>query len=211
MINFGEKIEEVLLERRERTEPDNEFHCHYAGHCKRQIWNSKKHKKEFGVDVLGKMMTGTIIHNWMANTFRHLGRNEVPFELNKGDIVIKGTADFIDGETIYDFKSEASLKYLPRVENENGDKHRTFRDFHEPQLQLYLDGFGMTKGALVYIDKVDLKTKQFEIQRNEKMIAETIDKYREVHKELSLDTNPFDYCECFMCKKEKDEVMEVEG
>jgi len=205
LINFEKLIDDFLVTERDiqktKRRPDHidTFHCHYAGHCERQIWNAKKGKSEFPINAIGSMRVGTLIHKFMEEEVGKIieGEKEVPAKKHDDGIFIEGRADLVDSTHVYDFKSEASLRWLPKKDGE-----QTFREFHEPQIQLYMWLFEKKFGSLVYIDKGNLRVKQFEIEYSPSTVRDVLFKYRKVFDKLDNEFNPFTPCDCFLCKQE---------
>jgi len=206
MIDFGTEINKKLVEGRiDRIVPPNEFYCYYAGYCERQIWRSKKGLAKFPDTVLGAMQVGTILHGWLEETFGDKGKTEVAFRSHWVSFCVAGKADFVDSTHVYDFKTEKSLRWLPKDDNNQPMP----RPHHIPQLQLYMHFMEYKRGVLVYIDKTNLEVKQFEIQLDPTMILEILQKYQNVLTHLGERECPFEPCGCWQCEQEK--KMEKKG
>ena len=60
------------------------------------------------------------------------------------------------------------------------------------QLQLYMHATGIHNGVVLYIDKGNLQSKQFEITYNEEEIKEIMKRFEQMHQLLSQKLLPID-------------------
>ena len=213
MINFEEFIDKKVMENKplDNDFNDKRFHPSSAGFCERQIFLRKAGLATFDRYVRGSMLSGTILHSWIQGHIKDKGKVEAEIKtelndkkINPHEIYFKGYADFIADSICYDFKSTANIKF-----NSDGVK-----EYHKDQLLVYMGGIKAKKGILVYIDKRDLATRQFEVlPDNEriKSIFAKADKVYEAYEKYikSKDKKiPFEKCGCYFCKDEKLKVIE---
>jgi hypothetical protein len=203
---FNNAIVAVLRKGRNTSvEPDNWFHCSGAGSCRRQIWNGKHGKTEFSDKAIRSMGVGTILHSWLERTMDFAGATkESTVAKEYGDIYMIGRVDLYDKDTVYDYKTVRALWYLPKIGNGYGKNAiYTYYSHHLPQLNMYADILGKENICFVYVDKGDVQVKTFVQKADPKIVADVIQKFKDVYKKLDLKENPFPLCDCFACQEEQ--------
>ena len=207
-INFKQVFNDILTQERQMREEALElFHPSSTGSCRRQIFLSKIGIKNFSDDAKGRMMSGTIIHNFIQGRLGQIGEIEFPVELkdSKFKVYFNGLCDFFDGKFVYDFKSTANISYNNKKPN----------DYHIPQILIYCKALNAKGASLVYIDKRNLEIRQFNIDydaKAEQIIIETFQKCEEVYEKLKDWDGvkiPFPKCGCWGCMEEKLNKIEV--
>lgn len=138
---------------------------------------------------------GNILHEFIIQVFKSekninsikFLESEFPFKLNQKDFTISGRLDdvlvakednrkmIIEVKTVRDIRS--TLK---------PNKH------HVMQLQFYMHATGINDGVVLYIDKMNLKTKAFEIQYDEKHSLDILKRFSTLHELLKKDVLPID-------------------
>ena len=209
-INFEEiinnKIFEGYQDKNNDAQPDKKFRPSSAGFCERQMFLSKTGLKKFDKSAIGAMKAGSLLHEWIEKDLKEKGivEKSVMIEFkdidsNPNELYYEGTFDFYDHSILYDFKSTSNLNYVDGISN-----------IHKDQLLIYMKGLGAAKGSVVYIDKRDLKAKQYFLDFDESRIKQIFKKTNEVYEAfIKWKTNgmnakniPFEKCGCFMCRYE---------
>ena len=181
------------------------FHPSTAGYCERQIFLSKIHAKTFPVSVRGAMQCGTIIHHWIQN-INEIKKNfdiELPVTTTvpESNIYFKGNADLVakDKSIVIDLKTINSLSYV---------KSSPMKE-HVYQILIYMQGLDITRGKLIYINKLNLETVEHVIVMNQTKLKKVYDKVKNVYTALKVwDAKeiwgdlPFSKCGCFHCNVE---------
>lgn len=168
-IDFSEVIGKALRKDEENHEEhdedtdDGRFHASSLGYCKRSILLSKQGVKVKDQEDLGRLMTGSLIHEFMENEASEFipddAQPEEPMpEIEQGGVTLVGTADVVDheNEVIYDFKTRANWYQFDRPIQR-----------HIDQLQVYMEAFGFDKAKVVYISKSDMEVKTFPEEEGE--------------------------------------------
>lgn len=183
-------INSILSEYLNQEPKKREIGVYYPSrlpYCLRQQWLEwKSESLEWPEDLLRIFELGNLFQNFLKQVFEaskeiKLVKNEVPFSVyivEKG-IFIKGRMDEIvilekNGETfIIEVKTHRNLEYLKSPHEE-----------HLKQLNFYLKMIPKAKGLLVYIQKNDLKIKEFQVDFNQKLFEELILRAGKLHEHL---------------------------
>ena len=204
MIDWENVITETLNQDREEKEPslDNTFGVYYAGYCPRQIYLSKTRLKDFPRAALGSMKVGTLFHNYIEENADVDVDFEKEFEFEEDGLVIRGRADAVGEDAIYDFKSINGMQYVDDAAHRN-----------RAQLNVYMKAFGVDKGKLVFIDKGKMYVKEKSYEYSQDVYDSTMKKYHKVQKALDKhgvvddpDDVPFEKCGCYLCNVETLEI-----
>lgn len=210
-IDFEKLIEEKIFERgpndRDRTkDPPLKFSPSSAGYCERQQFLSRAGLKKLGRKAIGSMKSGTLLHRWIESHINGHGLIEQEVRVDLADpkinpfgIYYEGTYDYYDYNYPYDFKSTSNINYVISSPTEE----------HKDQITVYMAGLGAKEGAIVYIDKRDLKVKQHMVEFDEKRLVKIFKRSTRVYDaRLNWDnkTIPFPKCGCFACRLEDEKI-----
>ena len=209
-INFEEiinnKIFEGSTDKNNEAQSDKKFRPSSAGFCERQMFLSKAGLKKFNKSIIGAMKAGSLLHEWIEKDLKEKGLTEQSIltefkdtDINPNKVYYEGTFDFYDHSILYDFKSTSNLNYVDGIS-----------DIHKDQLLIYMKGLGATKGSVVYIDKRDLRAKQYFLDFDEPRVKQIFKKTNRVYEALikwktngmNIKNIPFEKCGCFMCRGE---------
>ena len=181
-----------------RNEPLELFHPSSLGYCKRQIFRSKAELTKFPFVVQGAMDVGSILHEWAENNlFKPTGAITEKYILVKGigETYLKGRLDILHEGVVYDLKF-IGKNYLPKSPLPH----------HVSQLNCYMLGARVRNGCLVYVSKMNLALKIFELEFNKDLYVSDIMKVKEVYDKLLTwkkgDVIPFEKCGCYFCENE---------
>lgn len=181
------------------------FHPSTSGYCERQIFLSKINARTFTDIVRGSMQSGTLIHNWVQS-FNEIKENffiEKQVRLNVPDspIYFLGNSDLVakDNSLVVDLKSINGLNYV----------RGTPMTDHIYQVLIYMQGLGIQKGKIIYINKADLDVVEHIIEPSPIRLNKAYEKVKKVYEALKIwdaqpkwDKIPFDKCGCYHCRSE---------
>lgn len=212
MIDWESKLERKLHVDENgdsHTEYDtNTFHPSQISRCKRTCVKSKFGLDEHDTSTLGTFRIGTIIHEWMENSYR--GKidgvefeHPVQYESDNG-IKFVGNCDVYDSHenAIYDFKTRSSwYRFDPPDES------------HLDQLTVYMAALDADYAQVVYISKKNLEIRTYPEDRlfkfNQDRFRQLVEKADEIRNALdehgqpeTLDEIPFEPCGCWICSQE---------
>lgn len=212
MIDFKELVIKKLTHDAESIsrsrEGINVFHPSQVSGCLRSAFLNKLHATTFSVDILGKMCSGTSIHQYIQSwpEIKEAFDIEVPIEYHLEGvegIYIKGHADLVakDKSMLGDIKSSASLDFV----RSRPSSH------HVEQVNLYLKALGIQEGEILYIAKLNFEPLVHKITYDEEMFQRTISKIKMVYRLLKLWNEKKSVelipkkcsSDCFMCRGEQ--------
>lgn len=207
MIDIQKLIKKRVLDDGDWGKDDEaleRFHPSSLGYCRRQIFLSKIHAKQFAEWIKGSMQAGTNLHNWIQ-AFPEIRKTcfiekTVKFPLND-KVYIKGSADIVHMKSghVWDIKSIKTLSYV----------YRSAKREHVEQLNAYLIGLGSKEGEILYVQKNDLECISHHVDTDVDMFERTKKKVLDVYEQLLLwhakkiRYCPFDKCSCYFCKNER--------
>lgn len=161
----------------------------------RKVWYSYKHPIEVDPERLKLFEIGNILHDFILQVFKseknadsiEFLNSELPFKMDQKNFVISGRLDDVivakeDGKkTIIEVKSVKDVRSM-----ESPNRH------HVMQLQLYMHAIGIHDGVILYVDKMNLKTKSFEIHYDEKHSLDILKRFGSLDELLKKDVLPID-------------------
>ena len=160
-------------EQKERAElKQNEFFMSEALKCPRAIYLSRKYPKAPDSCLLKVFEVGNLIHGLIQKLFGEV-EIEQPAELKVAGMRIRGRADCIRKNKVYELKSVANLKYIDKPS-----------PHHLAQINLYLKAFRKTAGEIAYIEKNKLNIKQFQVKFDSRIYEKTIQNFLRVYRAL---------------------------
>lgn len=185
MIDFDRMIDDYL-KREHRPRGIGKYYPSEIGGCMRKTWYGYKHPQETKADLIRIFEIGEIIHDFVVDVLKsektpevELIGAEVPFKINMKDYVVSGRVDDLilvkaDGKKmLIEVKSTGNIDYVhyPKLNN-------------ELQLIFYMFATKIHNGALLYVDKRNLKSKIFEVKYEEARAVEVISRFNNLHKSL---------------------------
>ena len=191
MINFNSLIDKYL-KREFKPKTIGRYYPSEIGNCLRKIYLSYKYPKETKADLLKIFEAGNILHDLVVEVLRsektpevELIKSELPFKRKEKDYLISGRVDDIlilkvSGKTIIvEVKSTSLLRAVKKP-----SLH------HIMQLQFYMYAIGIHNGILLYVDRRNLESKEFEIKYDEQMVDKVKDRFGLVHEALTNNNIP---------------------
>ncbi|MCW1292950.1 MAG: PD-(D/E)XK nuclease family protein [Candidatus Parvarchaeota archaeon] len=184
------------------------FSASDAGQCLRYLYYSYKFPKEEREEKLKIYALGNKVHDLVKEAFANYNKIygdfkelyfEYPLEIALNSYKIKGRADiviktFSNELIIIELKSSSDISKISEPE-----------ESHIWQTMLYMKGINANKGIIVYIEKSNLKIKQFSVSFNETIYENIVKRYEKLNSYLREEKLPpaefyFDNEKSWMCK-----------
>lgn len=191
MIDFNAMVSR-FLERESRPKSVGRYYPSQIGSCLRKVWYSYKHPQELEPELAKIFQLGNILHEFVVEVLEsdknkevELLQSEFPLKIEAGDFTVSGRVDDLvlvkaSGKTIIvEVKSTKSIDYVKEAS-----------EAHAMQLQLYMHATGIHNGIVLYVDKSNLQTKQFEVKYSEGEVKGIMDRFSQLHKLLLNDLLP---------------------
>jgi len=191
MVDFNKLIDDYVY-RENRPKSIGRYYPSEAGTCIRKVWYSYKYPQQIKTDTLKIFEMGNVMHDFIVRVLKSekmkdvkLLESELPFKLPMENFLISGRVDDVfliksSGKTfVAEIKSSKMLNMIKKPQ-----KHNVM------QLQLYMFATGIHNGLLVYIEKNTLQAKVFEINFDEDIIKEILNRFNELHDSLLTNNIP---------------------
>jgi len=191
MIDFNKMVENHL-QREFRAKQEGRYYPSEIGMCMRKIWYSYKSPMPTKMNLIKVFEVGNILHDFVASVIKseknphvELEAEELPFKIQMSDFWISGRIDDVmiikeNGKKILvEVKSTSDLRYA----NEASDHHIL-------QLQLYMHAMKIYDGIVLYIEKNTLKTKVFTVPYDERIAADALNRFVQLHRLLTNNEVP---------------------
>lgn len=188
-IDFNKLIDNHL-EREYRPKSIGRYYPSEIAGCMRKTWFSYKNPKQTDVKLARIFEAGNMLHEFITEVIKseknpevELIRSELPIEIKEKDFIVSGRIDnlvLVKIDNKLALVEVKSTKFIPK-------EHRKE---HEIQLQLYMKALGVHEGIILYIQKDNLETKTFPIKFNKKLGDKILERFKELHKALTLDKIP---------------------
>jgi len=182
-MDFDQLIDN-FLRRDFRSKTIGRYYPSEVGGCLRKTWFSYKKPKQVNPDLRKIFEAGNRLHSFVAevldsdkNKHIELLDSEIPIKIEEQDFLVSGRIDNLILVKIENKKilvEVKSTKFLPEKPYES----------HIMQLQLYLHATWNKNGALLYIQKDNLKSKWFDIVYDEQLVHKIIERFRKLHESL---------------------------
>ena len=192
MINFDEMIDNYLF-REFRPKTVGRYYPSEIGSCLRKMWYSYKVPREVEPEVKRIFEVGNIVHGFVVDVLKseknphvELLKSEEPFQMKVDDFIVSGRIDDIilvkqnNEKILVEAKSTKSVEYV-----------REPSPAYVMQLQLYMHHTEVHRGIILYIEKSNLKSKIFNVDYNERVANEAMERFRKIDKCLKRDIIPF--------------------
>ena len=184
MFSFDAILKEQLAARPKKTREVGRYYPSEAGNCVRRSHYSLFEPEEPSPDLLLIFEMGNVIHEFVSNVLSRskkvaLVGSEERIRIDRDGYFISGRIDDAvvvnaSGEKlIIEVKSCKDLSYVV-------EPSRAYR----LQLQLYLHALNVRRGFLLYVEKSTLKSKCFEIVRDEAQIREAFERFDLLHESI---------------------------
>ncbi len=193
MIDFNEMVTNYI-KRESRAKSLGRYYPSEIGSCMRKVWYSYKFPKQLQPELLKIFEMGNMVHDFVVKVLEseknknvQLLRSEFPLKIETPDFLISGRVDDLvlvkaSGKTIVvEVKSTKSIDFLKGAS-----------ESHVMQLQLYMHATGIHNGMVLYIDKGNLQSKQFPIEYDEGQVKEILERFKQLHQQLTSNLLPID-------------------
>jgi CRISPR-associated exonuclease Cas4 len=171
--------------------------------CLRRIYYDYTIGKDKDLESKLVMVSGTLMHSFISDVLKFAksegidAQSEVEYEYEYKGVTIVGRADNVillktsnnNNICVVEVKSRSKLPDEPRIE-------------HIMQLNFYLHFNPDAKGYLLYITRDGFNMRAFELNYNEKLFKELVDRAVILHKHLTSNTLPdaeYWHGECLKC------------
>ena len=181
------------------------YHVTDATKCLRRAYYKRKIDKDPDGDSLRNFKLGhiteDILEEVFKNAYHNIGNSErikaIVEDEEFGEFQLVGETDIVQYDkmpvnddvmveskgdiiNIWEIKSTKNLYYQ---KNEPSD-------YHPEQLNLYLGLLGLGKGHIVYIDKRDLSVAVHELEFDEELFKESVERIKELRRHIKKDEEP---------------------
>jgi len=195
-----------LNEKKDRIQ--TRFYISEAGKCPRQVFIKFKNfpKEVMEPNFLRLFDHGDHIHQLIMKSL--FSSNEVKVIASEINIP---TQDLVSGRTDAIIEKEGELFVLD-IKSMNSmafDKMKEAKEDNVKQVQLYLYYFNIKKGILLYVNKDNLKLKEYEINYNQEEVEKILNELIDLRNKINSDIVPPrlkgypTYWECRYCKYKK--------
>ncbi|NOZ81915.1 MAG: Dna2/Cas4 domain-containing protein [Candidatus Micrarchaeota archaeon] len=182
MIDFDKLINRFLF-RETKPKEIGRYYPSEIGQCLRKVFYTYKYPKELSPESIKFFELGNILHDFVVKVLRseknpeiELLKHEFPLRISVDDFVIAGRVDDLL------LIRESGRSILVEVKScRDASAIKEPKQHHKMQLQFYMHATGIRNGILLYIGKNDLSTKAFEIEFDEDMCREIIERFRILH------------------------------
>jgi CRISPR/Cas system-associated exonuclease Cas4 (RecB family) len=198
MSEFNDELEKYIEKRKEWSKENyiktnTIFHASEAGLCPRKIFLERTCPMDEN-EILYKMFEiGNIFHEFIQSKIFH-GENERPLAYTIDNLKILGRADIVMPNEIIEIKTIKNVNYLfvPKEE-------------HVIQLNIYLNVLEIPKGRIIYVNKNDFESKEFDIIKSKPLFDKTVKRIQYIanmlkkkadFKEIEASISP----NCWYCK-----------
>jgi len=191
MIDFDQMIDNYLF-RESKPKTVGRYYPSEIGSCLRKMWYTYKVPKEIEPQLKRIFEAGNIVHGFVVDVLKseknphvELLKTEEPFQMKVDDFIISGRIDDIillkqNGETILvEAKSAKTVEYT-----------REPSPAYLMQLQLYMHHTGIHKGIILYIEKSTLKSKVFNVNYDENIAKDAIERFKKIDECLKQEKIP---------------------
>lgn len=193
MFNFNDLVTKHI-EKESRAKQIGRYYPSEIGSCMRKVWYSYNYPRKTDPEVLKIFCMGNMVHDFVVEVLKNeknenvqLLQSEFPLKIEQPDFLISGRVDDLvlvksSGKTIIvEVKSTKSIDYVGEA-NES----------HVMQLQLYMHATGIHNGIVLYIDKGNLQSKQFDVEYDKETVDAILKRFGEMHQLLISKLLPID-------------------
>jgi len=193
MFDFN-RMATRFIERANRPKQIGRYYPSEIGGCMRKVWYSYHYPRETEPELLKIFHMGNMVHDFVVQVLKseknedvQLLKSEFPLKIDEKDFLISGRVDDLvlvkaSGKMIVvEVKSTKSLEFVKEAS-----------EGHVMQLQLYMHATGIHNGIVLYIDKGNLQSKQFDVKYDREKVEQILERFREMHQLLSAKLLPID-------------------
>jgi len=194
MFDFNDMVTNHLRRVSSHTKSVGRYYPSEIGGCIRKVWYGYFYPKEIQPELLKIFEMGNMMHDFVVNVLEseknkdvQLLQSEFPLKIETPDFVISGRVDDLvlvkaSGKTVVvEVKSTKGIDYVKEAS-----------EGHVMQLQLYMHATGIHNGIVLYVDKGNLQSKQFEIEYSKEEVDEIMKRFGQLHQLLTSKLLPID-------------------
>lgn len=194
MFDFNKMVTAHLKKESSWKKSVGRYYPSEVGGCMRKIWYSYFYPTELQPELLKIFEMGNMMHDFVVKVLEseknqevQLLKSEFPLKIETPDFIISGRVDDLvlvktSGKTvIVEVKSTKSIDFVKEAS-----------EAHVMQLQLYMHATGIHNGIVLYIDKGNLQSKQFDITYSEEEVNVIMERFKQMHQLLSQKLLPMD-------------------
>jgi len=193
MFDFNDMVTNYM-QRSSRGKTMGRYYPSEIGSCMRKVWYSYNYPTEIQPELLKIFALGNMMHDLVVKVLEseknkdvQLLQSEFPLKIEAPDFLISGRVDDLvlvktSGKTIVvEVKSTKSIDFVKEAS-----------ESHVMQLQLYMHATGIHNGIVLYVDKGNLQSKQFEVEYSKEQVKEIMERFGQLHKLLTAKLLPID-------------------
>jgi hypothetical protein len=154
-----------------------------VGNCLRKVWYSYNYPQAIDIDKQKIFEIGNMIHAFVADVLKSVKNEEVkllkyefPFDIRIDNFQVSGRVDDL---LLLKVENKKLLVEVKSTKNVEMIKRPHFN--HKLQLQLYMYATGVHDGAMLYVDKNNLKSRVFPINFNRQEAEKVVGRFRLLH------------------------------
>jgi len=193
MFDFNEMTSRYIA-RESRPKQIGRYYPSEIGGCMRKVWYSYYYPRKTEPELLKIFHMGNMVHDFVVDVLKseknenvQLLQSEFPLKIQEPDFLISGRVDDLvlvkaSGKTVVvEVKSTKSIDFVKEAS-----------ESHVMQLQLYMHATGIHNGVVLYIDKGNLQSKQFEVNYDKEHVERILKRFGEMHQLLTSKLLPMD-------------------
>jgi hypothetical protein len=185
MFDFDSLLEKYIA-KEHKPKRIGKYYPSEIGNCLRKVWYSYKHPQEIDIDKQKIFEVGHMIHAFVIEVLKYvrngnvkLLKYEFPFDIRIDKFQISGRVDDLLLLKVENNKLLVEVKSCKNVEAiKKPHLH------HKLQLQFYMYATGVHDGAMLYVDKNNLKSKVFPINFNQQEAEKIVERFKLLHTSL---------------------------
>jgi CRISPR/Cas system-associated exonuclease Cas4 (RecB family) len=182
MFDF-DKLLEKHIAREHKPKKIGKYYPSEVGNCLRKVWYSYKYPQEIDIDKQKIFEVGNMIHAFVIDVLKStknesvkLLKYEFPFDMRIDKFQVSGRVDDL---LLLRVENKKLLVEVKSCKNVEAIKKPHFN--HRLQLQFYMYATGVHDGAMLYVDKNNLKSKVFPVDFNRQEAEKVVERFRLLH------------------------------
>jgi hypothetical protein len=191
MFDFNSMVDQHL-KREHKPKGIGRYYPSEIGSCMRKTWYSYNFPKEVEPTLLRIFEMGNILHDFVVEVLSsektpevELLHAELPVKMELEGFTVSGRVDNLllikrsGKQVLVEVKSTSNVDYVkgPQIS-------------HIRQLQFYMLATNVHSGALLYVDKRNLKSKVFDVLFSQEEADEVLERFKRLHSSLKKEKIP---------------------
>jgi len=185
MFDF-DKLLEKHIAREHKPKKIGKYYPSEVGNCLRKVWYSYKYPQEIDINKQKIFEVGNMIHAFVIDVLKNtrnekikLLKSELPFDMRIDKFQVSGRVDDL---LLLKVENKKLLVEVKSCKNVEAVKKPHFN--HKLQLQFYMYATGVHDGAMLYIDKNNLKSKVFPVDFDRQEAEKIVERFKLLHTSL---------------------------